>query len=225
VTTSENRQELDLFSQPHAIDVRLLKVMAFGENSGNIHPFTLRDRRSSYHRTNWAAKAQWEVDGDAWELPPSEEHPRSRWRIKLNGKFHRDQSVEMTESFEQKGMAIMVRSFDSTQMGISHGLTSLSVLCLLIPVPFDTISSYKRPEQRALHGQTSDHQTALKSVRTTQIPVSRHFIVIPSTLQFFCDGLKNSDSLISLSRNNHWKDYQNWSSILSCLLLVYCGLE
>ena len=109
--TSETREALDLFAVSHVIDVRLLKVLAFGENAANIHPFTLRNR-SSYHRTDWAAKAQWEVPSHhAWELPPSDEHPRNRWRIKLNGHLYRDQTVKMSESFEQPGMTLMVRSF------------------------------------------------------------------------------------------------------------------
>lgn len=111
VMTCETREALDLLAVSHAIDVRLLKVMAFGENAPNIHPFTLRDR-GSYHRTDWAAKAQWEANAQSWELPPSDEHPRVRWRIRLNGQLHRDPKVEISESYEQSGMALMVRSFD-----------------------------------------------------------------------------------------------------------------
>ncbi len=127
--TSEGRQELDLFSVSDAIDIRLLKAMTFGENAGNIHPFTLKNR-SSYHRTEWAAKALWEIDADAWELAPSDQYPRPRWRIKLNGELHRDQKVPMGESFEQKGMALTVRSFISTQMRIfAWADLSFSTLC------------------------------------------------------------------------------------------------
>ena len=110
--TSETREALDLLSVSDAVDVRLLKVMAFGENAANVHPFTLRNR-SSYHRTDWAARAQWEAHSHSWELPPSDDQPRARWRIKLNGQLHRAQNVEIGESFEQPGMALMVRSFDS----------------------------------------------------------------------------------------------------------------
>ena len=109
--TSETREALDLFAVSDVIDVRLLKVMAFGENAANAHPFTLRNR-SSYHRTDWAAKAQWQCDSHSWELPPSDGQPRARWRIKLNGQLHRDHTVKMGESFEQSGMALMVRSVD-----------------------------------------------------------------------------------------------------------------
>ena len=111
VMTSENREALDLFAVSHAIDVRLLKVMAFGENAANIHPFNLRNR-SSYHHTDWAAKAQWEANSRPWELPPSDDRPRARWRIKLNGQLHRDQTVKMNESFEQSNVALTVRVFD-----------------------------------------------------------------------------------------------------------------
>ncbi|KAI9454405.1 hypothetical protein BJY52DRAFT_1417892 [Lactarius psammicola] len=105
VMTSESREALDLFAVSRAIDVRLLKALTFGENAGNIHPFTLRNR-SSYHHTAWAARAQWEPN-TIWELPPSDEHPRARWRIKLNGFLHRDQTVEIIESFKQPGVALM----------------------------------------------------------------------------------------------------------------------
>jgi len=106
VLTSETREALDLFAVSHAIDVRLLKVMAFGENAANVQPFTLRNR-SSYHRTDWAAIAQWQAGAHSWELPPSDEQSRVRWRIKLNGQLRRDQRVKMSESFEQPGMALM----------------------------------------------------------------------------------------------------------------------
>ncbi|KAH9025329.1 hypothetical protein EDB84DRAFT_401820 [Lactarius hengduanensis] len=107
VMTSESHQALDLLAVSNAIDVRLLKVMAFGENAANIDPFTLRKRYSFHHRTDWAAKAQWEANAPPRELPTDDEHPRARWRIKFNGMFHRDQSVKMSESFEQPGMALM----------------------------------------------------------------------------------------------------------------------
>ncbi|KAF8271173.1 hypothetical protein EI94DRAFT_1827775 [Lactarius quietus] len=106
VMTCESREALDLLAVSHAIDVRLLKVMAFGDNAANIHPFTLRNR-SSYHRTDWAARAQWEGNANSWELPPNDEHPRIRWRVKLNGQLHRDENVEISESYEQTGMALM----------------------------------------------------------------------------------------------------------------------
>jgi hypothetical protein len=100
--TSETREALDLLSVSDAIDVRLLKVLAFGENAANVHPL-----RNRYNRTDWAGKAQWEAHSRSWELPPSEGQSRARWRIKLNGQLHRDQNVRMEESFERPGMALM----------------------------------------------------------------------------------------------------------------------
>ncbi|KAH9173756.1 hypothetical protein EDB89DRAFT_2068550 [Lactarius sanguifluus] len=75
VMTSETREALDLLAVSNAIDVRLLKVMAFGENAANIDPFTLRKRYSFHHRTDWAAKAQWEANDPPRELPTDDEHP------------------------------------------------------------------------------------------------------------------------------------------------------
>ena len=109
--TSETREALDLFAVSHVIDVRLLKVLAFGQNAANIHPFILRNR-SSYHRTDCDAKTQWEAPSHhAWELSPSDEQPRARWRIKLNGHLYRDQTVKMSERFEQPCMTLMVCIF------------------------------------------------------------------------------------------------------------------
>ncbi|KAH9003151.1 hypothetical protein EDB86DRAFT_2895576 [Lactarius hatsudake] len=105
IMTSQSHQALELLAVSHAIDVRLLKALVFG-NAANIHPFTLRNR-SSYHRTDWAAKAHWEAGSRAWEVPSSDEHPQVRWRIKLNGTLHREPNVEITESFEQRGTALM----------------------------------------------------------------------------------------------------------------------
>ena len=55
VMTSEIREGLHMFAVSYAI-VRLLKVVAFGENAANVDPFTLRNR-SSYYRVNWVTKA------------------------------------------------------------------------------------------------------------------------------------------------------------------------
>ncbi|KAI0254970.1 hypothetical protein BJV78DRAFT_1180287 [Lactifluus subvellereus] len=54
--TSENREALDLVAVPDVIDVRLFKVMGFGEKGKVIQPFSLMNR-SSYHRTDLAAEA------------------------------------------------------------------------------------------------------------------------------------------------------------------------
>lgn len=105
IMTSESHQALELLAVSHAIDVRLLKALVFGDVA-KIHPFTLRNR-SSYHRIDWAARAHWEANSRAWEVPSSDEHPQVRWRIKLNGTLHREPKVEITESFEQRGTALM----------------------------------------------------------------------------------------------------------------------
>ena len=125
--TSETREALNLFAVSDAIDIRLLKVTAFGENAANVHPFTLTNR-SSYHRRDWAAKAQWEANSDPWELPLSYDQPRARWRTKLNGQLHRDQRVSLGESFEQRGIALMVRVFD-TDGDLAPTDFSFSTLC------------------------------------------------------------------------------------------------
>ena len=94
-----------------AIDVRLQKVVAFGDRAGAVRPLSLKDR-GSFHKAELAAKASWELDGNARELPLNEQHRRRRWRVKLNGAFHRNRSVELSPSYEEPGvsMAIMVCS-------------------------------------------------------------------------------------------------------------------
>ena len=95
------REALDLFAVPHVIDVRLLKVLAFGKNAALASPpFTLRDR-NSYHITKWVATALWNVDSHAtWE--------NGRWRIRLGGRLIRDAGAEISHSFAEPGMALMV---------------------------------------------------------------------------------------------------------------------
>ncbi|KAI9439546.1 hypothetical protein H4582DRAFT_1535517 [Lactarius indigo] len=106
IMTCESREALDLLAISYAIDVRLLKVLAIGNNATSISPLTLR-RPFSCHRTDWAAIAQWEANSHCSELPPSDEHPKTRWRVELNGMLHRNESVQITESFEQQGKALM----------------------------------------------------------------------------------------------------------------------
>ncbi|KAH9165690.1 hypothetical protein EDB89DRAFT_2008097 [Lactarius sanguifluus] len=104
VMTCENRAALDLFAVSHVIDVRLLKVLAFGKNAAaTTPPFTMADRKS-YHITKWVAKAQWNVDGQANGLLLNGEH---QWRIRLNGKLLRDACAEMSHSFAEPGIALM----------------------------------------------------------------------------------------------------------------------
>ena len=54
--TSEIREGVHLFAVSDAIDVRLLKVVAFGENAADVGPFTLRNR-SSYYRVDWGRES------------------------------------------------------------------------------------------------------------------------------------------------------------------------
>jgi len=110
VLTSENNEALDLFSVSHVIDVRLQKVMAFGERAGIVRPLTLRNR-DSFHRAELASRANWVRDGDVRALPLDEHHRRPRWRVKLDGTLQRIHGVELIPSYEEPGvgMAIMVR--------------------------------------------------------------------------------------------------------------------
>ncbi|KAH9020215.1 hypothetical protein EDB85DRAFT_2153196 [Lactarius pseudohatsudake] len=104
VMTCGNRAALDLFAVSHVIDVRLLKVLAFGKNAAaTTPPFTMANRKS-YHITKWVAKAQWNVDGQAKGHILNGEH---RWRIRLNGKLLRDPSAEMSHSLSEPGIALM----------------------------------------------------------------------------------------------------------------------
>jgi hypothetical protein len=101
IIIGENREAFDLVAAAHVVDVRLFKVMAFGENARVNCPFTLRDR-NSYHRTDLVAEARWDLDVPTQpkELPADEAHPRSRWCIRINGEFRRKQGVEMCASFD-----------------------------------------------------------------------------------------------------------------------------
>lgn len=96
----EALEALDLFAVPYALDVRLLKVLAFGRNAAAIAPpFTLKDP-TSYHITSWVATALWNVDGHAIQ-------ENDRWRIGLNGRLLRDPGTEITHVFAESGMTLM----------------------------------------------------------------------------------------------------------------------
>jgi len=112
VLTSENHEALDLFSVSHVIDVRLQKVMAFGERAGIVRPLTLRDR-DSFHRAELAARANWVRDGDVKALPADEHHRRPRWRVKLNGALQRIHGVELIPSYEEPGVGMAIMYFVS----------------------------------------------------------------------------------------------------------------
>ncbi len=109
--TCENRGALDLLAVPHVIDVRLLKVLAFGKESTTAAPpFNLTNHKS-YHITKWVGRALWNVDGLATGLPPTDKHPHARWCINMNGRLVRDPCAEISHSFSEPGLALMVRSF------------------------------------------------------------------------------------------------------------------
>jgi len=104
--TSENREALDLFSVSDVIDVRLQKVLAFGKDAATVRPLNLKDR-SSFHRSDLAARAHWQLDGHARELLTDEGHRRLRWTVELKGSFQRESEVELSPSFEVSGMALV----------------------------------------------------------------------------------------------------------------------
>ncbi|KAI9451461.1 hypothetical protein BJY52DRAFT_1297612 [Lactarius psammicola] len=107
VMTCVDRVALDLLAVSDAINVRLLQVLAFGKRAATARPpFNLR-KRKSYHITKWVATAHWYANGKDEELPPDDEHPRSRWLVKLNGEFRREPRAEIGHSFAEPGMAVM----------------------------------------------------------------------------------------------------------------------
>jgi hypothetical protein len=108
--TSEGITAVNLVAVPQAqiIDVRLLRVLAFGQVNC---PFTVSGLRT-FHRTDWVANAQWELEGQPMQLPPDEGHARSRWCIKFKGELHQEKKIELTKSFRTRDYSVMVRSFD-----------------------------------------------------------------------------------------------------------------
>jgi len=156
--TSENRVALDLLAMSHVIDVQLHKVMAFGEQAATVRPLSLRNR-TAFHRSDLAGKAHWQRDGHTRELPPDDEHPRSRWRVKLDGNLQRETNIELTPSFEEPGMALVVRTIDvifGQGLTLTDGLP-LAVLCEPLPIPFDRFPACEQPEECASYGQNSAH--------------------------------------------------------------------
>lgn len=140
--TFEDREALDLFAVPHVINVRLLKVLAFGRNAAAAAPpFTLRNRKS-YHITNWVATALWNVDGQA-----SQEE--DRWCLRLNGSLLREHGAEITHTFAEPGMAVMVRGFIVPCLWppISQRPILFAVLRVPLPVPFRSFPADVRAGQ------------------------------------------------------------------------------
>ncbi|KAF8485988.1 hypothetical protein DFH94DRAFT_163201 [Russula ochroleuca] len=111
VLTSENHEALDLFSPSHVIDVRLHKVVAFGDRAGAVRPLSLKDH-DAFHRVELVAKAKWELpDTQAKELPPNGQHRRPRWRVKINGTLQRNPDVELCPSYEEPGVSMAIVYF------------------------------------------------------------------------------------------------------------------
>lgn len=143
--TSENRIALDLLAVSHVIDVQLHKVINYGTQAAALRPLTLRDR-NSYFQSDLAAKAHWQRDGHTQELPPDDEHPRSRWRIKLDGILHREANMELTPSFEDSGMTILVRAIGLSLVQPYVDRFASVVPCEPIPIPVDRFPARERPE-------------------------------------------------------------------------------
>jgi hypothetical protein len=93
--------------------------MAFGKQATTVRPLSLWNR-TAFHRSDLAAKAHWLLDGRPRELPPDDEHRRTRWRVKLNGNLERETNIELTPSFEDSGMAYVVRTI---HVNFGQGLT------------------------------------------------------------------------------------------------------
>ncbi len=145
--TCEHRDALDLLGVPHVIDVRLLKVTAFGKNAAAASPpFSLTNRKS-YHITKWVARALWSVDGQVTGLPLTNENSRAFWRINMNGRLVRDPCAEISQGFSESGLALMVRSF-------SGRLGPLANLCPVLRLPFPV-------QFGELHPNNQARQTAL----------------------------------------------------------------
>jgi hypothetical protein len=163
IMTSESHEALELVAVPHAVDVRLFKVLAFGKNATVIKPFSLLDR-SSYHHADLIAAASWELDrpdGLPRELPTDNEHPRRRWRIRLNGQFCRTADVEMRASIEAPSMAIRVCSANFGRD--LRRLMSFIVRGVPLHIPCRRLQTYNapRPGKAAFYGLHSSHGITL----------------------------------------------------------------
>jgi hypothetical protein len=101
--TSNAPEAVDLVSLSHTADVRLFKVLAFGNNADSTRPLTLKDR-DSYHHKDTIAEVRWELDG----RPEDQERSSLRTRVVLNGEFRRKEGVEIRPSFSQGDLTLKV---------------------------------------------------------------------------------------------------------------------
>jgi hypothetical protein len=150
--TCVDRVALDLFAVSDVINIRLLQVLAFGKKAASATPpFNLRNRKS-YHITKWVATAQWRADGEDKELPPDDEHPSSRWRSKLNGEFRREPCAEISHSFAEPGMAVMVRKVSRWTSSSQTDVKSQYYVCLF-PFRAPDFRSTSSPDKVLFYGQ------------------------------------------------------------------------
>jgi hypothetical protein len=151
--TSEQREALDVFAVSNVIDVRLQKVMVFGEQAAAVHPSILNNS-NSFHRTDLAARSsRWQLDGRTREHLPDGEHPRPRWSIELKGNFHRETGVELTPSFDEPGMSLVVGRLAFGEGLILTDECPSIVLRVPLCVPHERIPSCDQPEKGASYGQ------------------------------------------------------------------------
>jgi hypothetical protein len=138
--------------------------MAFGKRPTVNHPFSPNDR-SSYHCAELVAEANWEPDGGVAELPASEVHPRPHWRIKLNGEFPRNPSVDVCPSFSWPGAVIKVCvSFNFLGGELrTDGRMIFPVPCVPLPIPFGRLSTKWPPDQAIVNSLHSAHGAMLKA--------------------------------------------------------------
>ena len=151
--TCEARVALDLFAMSDVIDVRLLKILVFGENAATVTPpFNIASRKS-YHIKSWVAKAHWDVDGHARGISPnpSAEHPRPRWQINLNGKLLREPWAEISPSLTESGIAHMVRDFSERLRPICRPCHQYYVC--LFPFRSDNFSPTSKPDKELFYGK------------------------------------------------------------------------
>ena len=103
---------LGMFAVSDVINVRLLQVLAFGKKAATASPpFNLKNRES-YHITKWVATARWHADGEVKKHPLDDGvdgHQDFLWRSQLTGEFLREPGAEMSYSFAEPDMAVMVR--------------------------------------------------------------------------------------------------------------------
>jgi hypothetical protein len=117
--TSNTPEAVDLVSLSHTADVRLFKVLAFGNNANSTRPLTLKDR-GSYHHKDTIAEVRWEVDGIPEERTMNQ-GPRTR--VVLNGEFRRKEGVEIRPSFSQGDLTLRV----CNALTLAEALRSLDI--------------------------------------------------------------------------------------------------